>query len=731
MTIRRWGLQAARVAMTLAVLGSGACVRRTSLGDDAAVVADGPANPPDADDHADRGDGAVDALCEGTPCDVSCSSARPCPAGAACCAGACVDTAADPSHCGGCGAVCTTPEAIAACAGGRCAVATCRDGFGDCDGRAASGCELDLRNDPSNCGSCGRVCVEGEYCHTGGGATRCTPVAPPRLIAPLSTATVTSRRPTLRWERRGRDSSVRVDLCLDRDCSRPVMAFDASGDRGAPPSELPSGVIFWRVRDRALGAPSTTWQFTVGARSAAVDTSWGSVADFNGDGYADLAVGAGSAEVAGVFLAGRAHVYYGSARGLPSAPSWSVDSPDGRQGRFGEAIANAGDLNGDGYADLAVGARSSRAAGLALAGRVHVYFGSATGLPATASENLDGPDGVGGFFGAALAGAGDVNGDGYADLVVGAPFASGPDGRDISGRAHVYLGGEAGLASTPSQDVDGAGGQWAEAVVGAGDVNGDGFADVAITGRGTDVSGAEGPGRVAVFLGGELGLKATADWLVEGRDGPDGGFGVGLAAAGDLNGDGYADLAIGAPGAAVSGMRDAGRAYVHLGGPSGLSVTPARVLEGRGWDHRLGRHLAGIGDANRDGFADLAVVEASGRLWIAGSTRVYVGGPEGPGSVAAQEIVSSYGCPDPRSGDVNGDGYLDLILGSPWASPNDTYESGAVYVHFGAATGFAQDGSQSVDGPDGRSSGFGGAIASATRARRRWSCVRRRELTDG
>src|SRR5207249_3406499 len=111
---------------------------------------------------------------------------------------------------------------------------------------------------------------------------------------------------------------------------------------------------------------------------------------------------------------GRVHVYLGGPMGLPTTPTHTLDGPDGAGSYFGNSVACAGDVNGDGYADLIVGTL--------YVGRAHLYLGGPNGLAATPATNLNNPDGASGssFFGAAVASAEDVNGDGYADLIVGA-----------------------------------------------------------------------------------------------------------------------------------------------------------------------------------------------------------------------------------------------------------------------------------------------------------------------
>src|SRR5581483_3712440 len=121
----------------------------------------------------------------------------------------------------------------------------------------------------------------------GGSSVAGSPAAP-RLIAPLSTATVTSQRPTLRWVLAAGTDGAHVDICRDRACTKTVTSFDVVGPFAAPRSALPSGVLFWRAFGRSAGAigttPSPTWEMFVGARSATVDTSWGTTPDVNGDG---------------------------------------------------------------------------------------------------------------------------------------------------------------------------------------------------------------------------------------------------------------------------------------------------------------------------------------------------------------------------------------------------------------------------------------------------------------
>lgn len=617
-------------------------------------------------------DTLTDALHCGS-CERACPTTQACAAGACACAGggtlcgsACVATATDVANCGACGHVCAAPShGTATCADGACGV-ICTANFGDCNHVGGDGCEVDLRIDLTHCGACGHSCAAvahatatcaagacGFTCDVGyvALAGTCVP-SPPRPVAPLSTATVTTRRPTLRWVLPGGASGAHVQLCRDRAMTSGCMAFDATGDHGAPSTDLPRGVTFWTVSQSGsgTGAPSSpVWQFVVGARSAPVDTSWGTVADFNGDGYADL--------VLGVALAGTVHIHPGSASGV-STTATILHAP-GDSHAFGAAVASGGDLNGDGYADLVVGGPNAVDGP---SGQVYVYRGGAAGLNSTPMTTLvSSPPGfVYSGLGEFVASAGDVNGDGYADLAAG-------DGRGVL----IYLGGASGPSPTPSvlSDLSPAT-HFGSPFGSVGDVNGDGYADFFVGASGWIRGGAPDPGHVFVYLGSAVGLNTFPTTTLSEADDL---FGQRTAIADDVNGDGYADL--------VSGSQYGNTVYVYLGGRTGLSTTSTR-LTGPSRTFNFGDSVASAGDTNGDGYADLVVEDPGyGGSYDGGHAFVCLGGPTGLSALPAT-------APGPSNngvgvGDLNGDGFADFaVVGSV-----DSWVTVSIFVYFGGATG--------------------------------------------
>jgi len=263
-------------------------------------------------------------------------------------------------------------------------------------------------------------------------------------------------------------------------------------------------------------------------------------------------------------------------------------------------VAGAGDVNRDGFDDVivsAVGYTNDQA----YEGRIYLYLGSRAGLATSPVSAIEGNQAYA-SFGAWVSSAGDVNGDGFADVIVGAPRWR--NGQRDEGRAFVYLGSKTGLVpsaawSAESDQADALFGQW---VASAGDVNGDGFGDVIVSANGYS-HGQNSEGRAFVYVGSKTGLAPTPAWTTESDQ-----FVAlaGAVSSGDLDGDGYSDVLVGYY-AYDHGQLNEGSAFAFFGSPSGLSTVPGWSAESNQRDSMFGYALAGAGDVNGDGFDDVVV----------------------------------------------------------------------------------------------------------------------------
>ncbi len=254
--------------------------------------------------------------------------------------------------------------------------------------------------------------------------------------------------------------------------------------------------------------------------------------------------------------------------GLSPVPDWeAVGNQEGAQ--FGESVGTAGDVNGDGYADVIIGI-VGYSNGQNDEGAAAVYHGSASGLSLVPNWLVESNQAYI-QFGESVGTAGDVNGDGYDDVIVGAPCYNNPEG--CEGAAAVYHGSAEGLALTPNWLVESnqEGARFGTSVSTAGDVNGDGYSDV-IVGAQLYTNGQDNEGAVAVYFGSASGLSLLPNWGDEG-DQENAWFGRSVGTAGDVNGDGYDDVIIGAPDY-TNGQDDEGAAVVYHGSASGLPPFP-------------------------------------------------------------------------------------------------------------------------------------------------------------
>lgn len=396
-----------------------------------------------------------------------------------------------------------------------------------------------------------------------------------------------------------------------------------------------------------------------------VGTSVAGAGDVNGDGFADLLVGAPSAGNNSRAYSGSTYVVFGSSRSanvdLQALATLGFRIDGGAPKEWsGSSVAGAGDLNGDGLDDVIIGAPNADGRGRSTSGSAYVVFGSVDAAP------VDLADAVGRGFridgattrdraGTSVANAGDVNGDGRNDLLVGAPN---------HGAAYVVFTGSAAdvdLAVLGQRGfrIDGAFSKHYNnhALAGIGDVNGDGLDDVLVGSHLT----VGGPGAFAVFGGNADSVDRSSlgerGYLING--GSAGRAGKAVAGAGDVNADGIPDLLVGAPYADKNKRRYSGSSYVVFGGssdPADLDNLADRGLriDGAAVGEHSGASVAGSGDFNGDGVADMLIgafrADAKGRK-DSGSTYVVFGGEQARLKVRARG----------QSSDVAGTGRTKLV----------------------------------------------------------------------
>ena len=373
--------------------------------------------------------------------------------------------------------------------------------------------------------------------------------------------------------------------------------------------------------------------------------------------------------------------------GQPPAMTWSGEGNINNV-RFGASMGLAGNVNGDAWPDFIVGAPSYQN-GQDQEGRALLYYGSALG-PVGPSWAVE-PNIEVARMGTAVAGAGDVNNDGFDDVIVGAPNYE--DGSIVGGAVFAYYGSGAGLSITPSWTRGGGTGNmlFGSSVASAGDVNNDGYDDVVIGAPFLFVTmGSQGG--AFLFPGSASGLAAAPDaWNPVGAT-TGAKFGSSVAAAGDVNNDGYDDVIVGAPGAA-QGEAGEGLAYVYLGSASGLSVTPHQILQADAASAMFGFSVAPAGDINNDGYDDVIVGAREFTVDQAaeGAAFVFYGSAAGidptPGPPLHGDIGNAdFGVSVASAGDYNGDGFDDILVGASTTN-NGLSKAGRAYLYLGSPSG--------------------------------------------
>ncbi len=487
-----------------------------------------------------------------------------------------------------------------------------------------------------------------------------------------------SLRPRFAWDGpSGGAATTTYDLEFGTDptFATGVTTVSTTETSHQPAAELPVSTsrpvgsrYYWRVRacsSDVCSDPSPARRFNLGCSDQ----------DYNGDGYADIVVGEPGEGP------GRAYVYFGTIE--PTADGTLTGGADGDA--FGQSVASAGDVNGDGYADIVVGAPGTGP------GHAKVYFGGAgPAFDATPDGTVNGQV-TGEKFGNSVASAGDVNGDGFADIVVGAPSSRGGDGNAyvyLGGPGATFHPAVNADGSLPGLSPDG---ELGGSVASAGDVNGDGFGDVIVGARLDDAAGPD-VGRSFLYFGGAgSSFDGNHDGTLTGAVN-DKQFGRSVASAGDVNGDGFADVVVGAT-SLDSQDTNTGRAYVYLGGAGVfLDTTADTTLLGTSPGENFGSSVASAGDINGDGFHDVVVgaMRTSVNGQRRGGAYIYLGG-EGTsldnisdGALVGAAPGDEFGVSVASAGDINRDGFADVVVGAHNHDPQGV-GAGSAYLYLGGA----------------------------------------------
>gem|GEM_PF-1470534 len=448
---------------------------------------------------------------------------------------------------------------------------------------------------------------------------------------------------------------------------------------------------------------SPFWMAESNLENAEFGSSIACAGDVNGDGYSDVILGAPGFNND----SGKVFVYYGSASGLSSAAGWTAEGTE-ENARFGSSVTPAGDVNGDGYSDVIISA-SNHTDEEGYKGAIYLYYGSPAGLSSTADWIVESSQ-TDHFICYYVEMAGDVNDNGYSDVII---ITGSLVDNKFERRMLVYYGSSSGLSSAPDREIESDMGFDSSAI---GDVNGDGYSDV-ITEKPFQTIGEVSENRILVYYGSSTGLNSTPGWMekLESHDY--------IVCAEDANKDGYSDVI-------MRNWRD-DSIYTFYGSTVGLRSNPGwalgtdsseanttsdmtQSLNAGGassgsviisWESPwlMDWIIKSSGDVNADGYLDI-IVGVYSYNWDHNKSHIYIyyGSLIGPGTTPgwiiepAQENTS-FGSSIAGAGDVNGDGYSDIVVGAPHYD-NEESNEGAAFVFYGSSFDDDTDGDLIPDG---------------------------------
>ncbi|HMS35107.1 MAG TPA: FG-GAP-like repeat-containing protein [Ignavibacteria bacterium] len=383
--------------------------------------------------------------------------------------------------------------------------------------------------------------------------------------------------------------------------------------------------------------------------------------DMNGDGYDDIIIGA----LGYNSNTGRAFIYFGG-ENMNNSPDVTLTGENSAD-NFGCSVSGAGDINGDGFGDVVVGAHGYNLDH----GKVYIYFGGSV-MNNTADVIISGETGAGSHFGQSVSSAGDVNGDGFSDVITGAFVYGGS-----IGRAYIFYGGALmDTVSDVTMTGEGLNNYFGYSVSSAGDMNNDNYGDVIISA----LRNNSYTGKAYVYFGGAA-MNNIADVSMYGETAGD-NFGLSVSGAGDVNDDGYSDVIVGAP--YYSSYK--GRTYIYYGGPV-PNNTPSVVMTGSASNNFFGISVSTSGDVNNDGYDDV-IAGSIGYSSYQGRSYIFYGGAAMNNifdvAVNGENTNTNFGGSVSSAGDTDNDGYSDFIIGASSLQNGIFPYTGRAYLYSGS-----------------------------------------------